>query len=306
MDFQKIRAGMTGSEFIDVFNENVDLDKSQLEALAASIILRVIANNVKEIKSEGDTLYFTVDGDNWISTNTNVWGDIEGDISKQPDLMELFNSKANASDLNNTNSLLGTTRESLSNLTQTVNTNKSNIDRNSKYIGTLQQLLGSAISSQDIKGFRLSISDGVLQYTTDNVVWKNVISTEYIDWTDIGKLEEGGTSDPRSNPDLDAIFTGIENIIRNHINDEDNPHHVNLDNLGLPENLSELVDIEIPITEYVGDVITLLEELLRASIDAKLSKQEDEIESIEYLTAEEYYSKRDNNELSSTTIYIVN
>ena len=306
MDFQKIRAGMTGSEFIDVFNENVDLDKSQLEALAASIILRVIANNVKEIKSEGDTLYFTVDGENWISTNTNVWGDIEGDISKQPDLMELFNSKANASDLNNTNSLLGTTRESLSNLKQTVDTNKSNIDRNSKYIGTLQQLLGSAISSQDIKGFRLSVSDGVLQYTTDNVVWKNVISTEYIDWTDIGKLEEGGTSDPRSNPDLDAIFTGIENIIRNHINDEDNPHHVNLDNLGLPENLSELVDIEIPITEYVGNVITLLEELLRASIDAKLSKQEDEIESIEYLTAEEYYSKRNNNELSSTTIYIVN
>lgn len=303
MDFQKIRAGISGSQFIDIFNENIDLNKSQLETLAASVLLRVIANNIQEIKAIDGTLYFTLDGEEWISTNTNVWGDITGDISHQPDLMELFNSKANSSDLTNTSNLLNTTRESLSNLKQTVETNTSNITRNSQYIGTLQQLLGNAISSQDIKGFRLSLSNGVLQYTTDGVTWVNVISTEEIDWTDIGA--HGGTSNPRDNVDLNAIFTGIETAISNHLNDKENPHEVTLEQLGI-DGLVSLIDIEVPITEYITNIVTLLTETVEVAIANKLNKHEGSLEDIVYLTSDEYYERRNNDELDENTIYIVN
>ena len=74
MNYTKLVDGMSGADFATAFNGNLDKTSNKFNSLDSDIALRVIANNVKQIKVDNSDLYFTLDGTNWVKSNKNDWG----------------------------------------------------------------------------------------------------------------------------------------------------------------------------------------------------------------------------------------
>ena len=56
-DYIEIVAGMTGAQLIEALNGNNVYSKQLINALAEQVLLRVLGNNIKQIKSENNNLF---------------------------------------------------------------------------------------------------------------------------------------------------------------------------------------------------------------------------------------------------------
>lgn len=298
MDFQKIVEGMTGQQFMESINGNFELTKEQINTLAANILLRLISNNVKQIKVENNKMYYTLDDTTWKPVDVNTWGSITGDITNQTDLQTILNSKAPSSSLDKINSDVNTLSNKLSGLTTSVSTNSSNIQQNTKSIGELQSSNATKVSSPTIVAFRIS-SSGFLQYTIDNVAWINVQSIAEINWGAIGG-EISNQIDLKEQFDSKVKQSDFDS----HVSNKENPHEVTKSQVGLSE-VDNTSDENKPISIAQKEKFNSIDALISELKSDKLSKS-DEISDITYITLEDYNAAKEAGTLNDTTIYIVN
>ena len=107
LNWVQIIAGMTGAQLIDALNTNSSTADSAINELAAAILLRVLGNNIKQLKVQDGKLMYTLDNTNWVEADNNVWGSITGTLTDQTDLANALNEKANQSALQQTNDNVG-------------------------------------------------------------------------------------------------------------------------------------------------------------------------------------------------------
>lgn len=297
MDFQSIIAGMTGQQFMDAVNGNFNLTKEQMNKLAQNILLRVIANNVKQIKVEDGKFYYTLDDTTWKTVDNNVWGSITGDLKDQKDLQTILSDKASTKSVADVSKSVTDLSNEISGVKTTVGTNTNNISQNTKAIGDLQKSNATKVSSPTIVAFRIS-SSGFLQYSLDNVAWNNVQSIADINWGSIG----GEISNQQ---DLKTILDSKvkQSDLDSHKNNKENPHSVTKEQIGLSE-VDNTSDEDKPISTAQKEEFDKIKESIQKITESKLNVTED-ITSIEYITLSDYNTKKDAGQLSDTTIYIV-
>lgn len=296
-EFERVVAGMTGAQLIQVLNGNSDKTKIGFENVAAALLLRALTNNIKELRVADGKLQFTLNGTDWYQADNNIWGSISGTITDQTDLINLLNEKAKASDLVNTNNTVESLNTRLTNLGTTVTTNTNNITANTRSIGELQTKQANQVSSTTIKGLRIA-SNGLMQYTTDNVSWSNLQSLADINWGAIG----GEISNQQ---DLQQILSSKINQsqLNTHTNNTNNPHQVTKAQVGL-SNVDNTSDADKPIStaqQTAFDALTQSVDLLN---DIKMNTSED-ITAIEYISLERWNAAKEEGTLDNTTLYIV-
>jgi hypothetical protein len=297
MAFQKISPGITGQNLIDSFNGNVDYNEEQLNNLAAAILLRLLSNNVKQIKVENSKMYYTLDDSTWYTVDNNVWGSITGTITDQADLKTALSGKASTDDIAAVNTSIKTLNTTVSGLSTTVGSQGTTITQNTKSIGDLQTNIADKVSSPTIKKFRISAS-GFLEYTVDNVTWKVVQSLSDVTW--------GSISGEISNQvDLNTILASKVNTstLNDHTNNKSNPHEVTKAQVGLSE-VDNTSDANKPISTAVAAALEIINTSISHLTSGKLDKSTD-IQEIKYVTLEQYNTLKDNNQLVDTTIYVV-
>lgn len=297
MNYTDIAIGMTGAQFVEVINGNNAITKEQIESLAADVLLRVIANNVKQIKAVDGKLQFTLDNENWIPVDNNVWGSITGDLSNQADLVSALNAKANQTSLDTTNANVTNLGGRLDNTNTNVTANTAAIANNATAIGALQTKQAKQVSSDDVVYLRIGAS-GYMQYSADGVTWETIQSLAEINWGAIG-------GDPSNQEDLMELFNSKLNVSRftEHTSDVNNPHNVTKEQIGLG-NVNNTSDTDKPIStaqQLVFDELALAIEELGAG---KLDKTE-EVEGIEYMTLTDWNAAKEAGDLSDKVIYIV-
>ena len=297
MDFQKIIAGMTGQQFMDVINGNFDSSKSQLNTIAANVLLRVIANNVKQLKVEKGQLFYTLDDTNWVQVNNNTWGSITGKIADQADLVEELNKRAPITSLEAIQKDVTSVKSDIDGVKTSVKNNTSSIDQNTKAVGALQKEIADKVSSPDIISFRIA-SSGFLQYSTDGVSWNNVQSVAEINWGSIG-------GEISNQIDLQEILRSKvkQSDFDNHLNNKENPHSVTKKQVGL-EFADNTSDKDKPISDLQKAEFDSLKETLRELSNNKLDKSDD-ITAIEYISLTDYNTRKEEGSLLDTVIYIV-
>lgn len=297
MEYTDIAIGMTGQQFMEVINGNNTLTKQQFETLAANILLRVLANNVKQIKAENGKLLFTLDNENWISTDNNVWGSITGDINSQTDLKEALESRALKTDLNTTNANVTNLSNKIDNTNTNVQANTSAIAQNATSIGQLQTKQAKQVSSDTIVLLRIG-SSGYMQYSLDGTTWLNVQSMAEINWGAIG-------GELANQVDLIERFNSKLNRsdFNEHATDKENPHEVSKEQIGLG-NVDNTSDANKPISVAQQAAFDAISGVLEVLSNNKLDKT-DEVQNIEYISLVDWNAAKEAGELSDTTIYIV-
>ena len=297
MNYQTIQAGITGAQFIDIFNGNLSLTEQQLESLAANLLLRVIANNVKQLKVEDGKLYYTLDDTNWVSVDNNVWGSIAGNILDQTDLVQLLEYYATVNQLDTVAGNVSTLANTVSGLGTTVSNLSSNVSQNTTAIGNLQGDISDKVSSDTIKRFRISAS-GFLEYSLDGVAWQVVQSLADINWGSIG-------GEIANQVDLKTILDSKVNTstLTSHTGDTNNPHEVTKAQVGLG-NVDNTSDEDKPISLAERAALDSITVILEGLSEDKMDVTED-VKSIEYITLADWNAKKQAGELSNTTIYIV-
>ena len=296
-EFAKLVAGMTGAQLIEAINGNSDLAKTTFEALAANILLRVIANNVKEIKSENGKLFFTLDGENWLTTDNNVWGSITGDISDQTDLINALGEKADNSSVNSLGDRVTSLGTSVSSLGESVSKNARDITANSTAIGSIQAKQSKQVSSDTILQLRIS-SGGYLQYSTNGVNWVNVQSIAEINWGAIG-------GEISNQVDLQTILNNKVNAsqLNSHTGNKENPHEVTKEQVGLSE-VDNTSDLNKPISTAAQEVIDGIQTSIGELNNNKISVTDD-VKAVEYITLSDWNELKEAGELDATTLYFV-
>lgn len=297
MEYTDIAIGMTGQQFMEVINGNNALTKQQFETLAANILLRVLANNVKQIKAENGKLLFTLDNENWISTDNNVWGSITGDLNSQTDLKEALESRALKTDLNTTNANVTNLSNKIDNTNTNVQANTSAIAQNATSIGQLQTKQAKQVSSDTIVLLRIG-SSGYMQYSLDGTTWLNVQSMAEINWGAIG-------GELANQVDLIERFNSKLNRsdFNEHANDKENPHEVSKEQIGLG-NVDNTSDANKPISVAQQAEFDAISGVLELLSNNKLDKT-DEVQNIKYISLVDWNAAKEAGELSDTTIYIV-
>lgn len=296
-EFEKVVAGMTGAQLIQVLNGNSDKTKIGFENVAAALLLRALTNNIKEFRVESGKLQFTLNGTDWYQADNNVWGSISGTISNQADLMSLLNAKASATDLTNTNNQVAALGTRVDNLGTTVSTNATGIETNRRAIGEIQSKQASQVSSNTIIGLRIA-SNGLMQYTTDNVTWVNIQSLADINWGAIG----GEISNQQ---DLQQILNSKINLsqLTAHTNNTNNPHSVTKAQVGLGD-VDNTSDADKPISDAQKIAFDALTQSVKLLDDTKMNTSED-ITAIEYISLERWNAAKEEGTLDNKTLYIV-
>lgn len=262
MHYSYLYIGMSGQKLVDKMNENWQATDAQFLAHNNALNLRIVSNDIRQLKLEDGTIKYTTDGEHWTSL-ISEWGSITGSITDQTDLMTLLQGKASQSDLDtlsSTVSLQGNTITLLSGNVGTLSTQVNNIvSQISGAGGILVRLDGidttlrNKISSANVLNIRES--SGTLQYTTDGTTWIPVSSAGIVSWGDI-------IGDIQNQPDLINLINGISGVAQNaydkasnletnlpttiqgytdpisqnlnsHIGDTNNPHNVTKEQLGI-------------------------------------------------------------------------
>lgn len=296
-EFERIVAGMTGAQLIQVLNGNSDKIKIGFENVAAELLLRALTNNIKQFRVVDGKLQFTINDTDWYQADNNVWGSIIGTITDQTDLMSLLNEKAAQTSLDNTNNSVESLRTNLSNLSSIVSTNTSNIESNTRSIGTIQTKQASQVSSTTVRGLRIA-SNGLMQYTTDNVTWVNIQSLADINWGAIG----GELSNQQ---DLQAALASKINLsqLTSHTNNVNNPHAVTKAQVGLGD-VDNTSDADKPISDAQQLAFDALLQSIDTLNDNKMNTSED-ITAIEYISLVDWNEAKEAGTLDENTLYIV-
>lgn len=296
-EFQQIIAGMTGAQLIEALNGNSNITKLQFEAILTALASLVLGNNVKQIKVDNGKFLYTTDGTNWSSVDNNVWGSITGDITEQEDLQNALSGLATSEQLNTVSNAVGALSNSVEGLGTTVSSNTTAIEGNTSAIGKLQQKQAKQVSSDTIVLLRIS-SSGFMQYSLDGTSWINVQSEADINWGAIG-------GEIANQVDLKRILDSKVNnsTLNTHTTNKDNPHEVTKSQVGLG-NVDNTSDADKPISTAQQEAFDALSESINNLNDNKMSVSED-VDALEYITLEDWNTKKEAGELSDTTIYIV-
>lgn len=284
MHYTYLYIGMSGEKFVDKMNINLEATDAQFKAHNDALNIRIISNEIKEIKVENGNTYYTLDGDDvpeeekvW-HTLQGEWGKIGGILSNQTDLQEALNAKANQSDFivlqKNVADNYAEFQELQDDVTELddVLTSVYNQVNGSNGIlirlGNVETVLAKKISSDQVLEIRTT--DGLsLEFTTDGTTWKPVSTAGVVEWGDIiGDI--GNQADLLLKFDqVQDIINLVEGALNNHKDDTNNPHQVTAAQVGLG-NVDNTADIDKPLStaqkQYIDNELNDLESTLRDDI----------------------------------------
>lgn len=302
MNFNYLYIGMSGRRMVDQMNSNWRATDAEFLAHNNALNLRIISNQIKEIKVENDIAYYTTDGTTWKSLLT-TWGKITGDLTQQEDLNTALNDRVKTSTFNtlagqvstNTSNII-TLQGNVSGLTDNVVSILNTL--NSAGTGVLARLdridteLARRIISTTVKQIRTA-QDGVsLEFTTNGTDWHPVSNVGVVEW---------GTNnivgDITNQADLMNYLnriSPIETTLSTHVENLNNPHQVTKAQVGLgnADNTSDAnKPLSTPQKTYVDNEIDQLRQQIVGST---------KFQSLTH-TAYEAIQDKDN-----TTLYFIN
>lgn len=320
MHYTYLYIGMSGEKFVDKMNTNFEATDAQFKAHNNALDIRIISNQIKEIKVENGNTYYTLDGEDipeeekeW-HTLQGEWGKIGGTLANQTDLQNALNEKAKQSDFivlqKNVADNYGEfqeLQEDFDELSDTVSSMYLQINNSSNGILTRlnrdETLLGKKISSDQVLEIRTT--DGLsLEFTTDGTIWKPVSTAGVVEWGDI-------IGDIGNQADLllkfDEVNDGIDLISRalqNHIDDTSNPHQVTAEQVGLG-NVDNTADIDKPLSTAQKQYIDNQVSGLRTDLENEIQDVENKIDNlkIENITQAAYEALA---EKDTNTFYFIN
>jgi len=320
MHYTYLYIGMSGEKFVDKMNINLEATDAQFLAHHNALNVRIISNQIKEIKVENGNTYYTLDGtdvpeeDRVWHTLQGEWGKIGGTLSDQTDLQEALNAKANQSDfivlqknVADNYAELQELQEDFDELSDTVSSMYLQINNPSNGIlarlNIAENLLGKKISSDQVLEIRTT--DGLsLEFTTDGHTWKPVSTAGVVEWGDI-------IGDIGNQADLllrfDEVNDGIDLVSRalqSHENDTSNPHQVTAAQVGLG-NVDNTADTDKPLStaqkQYVDTQVGGLKTDLETEIQAVEATVSDL--KIKNMTQAQYEALA---EKDTNTLYFIN
>lgn len=294
MNYNYLYIGMSGQRMVDKMNSNWTATDAQFKAHQNQLDIRIISNQIKEIKEEDGKLSYTTDGETWHSLQAE-WGKIIGNILEQEDLAEALADKVPMSDFDNLSTQVGTNYNSIISLQGDLNSLQSTVtglvnivsgsDGLVARMSTAENLLAKKITSDTVLEIR-TINGTALEFTTDGTNWYPVASAGVVEWGDItGDIAnqadiqllfrnindriDGVISDLG---DLDTYAQGVQSNLDNHTNNRNNPHNVTKAQIGL-ENVDNTADLDKPVStaaQQVIDAETVARQAADNTLDTKI------------------------------------
>ena len=274
MHYTYLYIGMSGEKFIDKMNANLHATDAQFLAHHNALNIRIISNQIKEIKVENGNTYYTLDDTDvpeeereW-HTLQGEWGKIGGNLENQTDLQQALNAKANQTDFIVLQKAVQDNYAEFQDLVSDVSDIANDlalidnqINNNSTGIlvrlSTAEVLLAKKISSDQVLEIRTT--DGFsLEFTTDGYTWKPVSTAGVVEWGDIiGDI--GNQADLLLRfTDINDTIDALERALSDHEDDINNPHQVTAAQVGLG-NVDNTSDADKPLStaqkQYVDDEI---------------------------------------------------
>ena len=263
MHYTYLYIGMSGEKFVDKMNANLEATDAEFKAHNNALNIRIISNQIKEIKVENGNTFYTLDGpevpeeDREWHTLQGEWGKIGGTLSDQIDLQNALNAKANQDDfivlekaVQDNYAEFQDLADDVSGIADDLAAIDNQINNNSTGIlvrlSTAEALLAKKISSDQVLEIRTT--DGLsLEFTTDGTTWKPVSTAGVVEWGDI-------IGDIGNQADLLLRFSNIEDTIdaldrdlSSHESDNTNPHQVTAAQVGLG-NVDNTSDANKPLS----------------------------------------------------------
>ena len=290
MNYNYLYIGMSGQRMVDKMNSNWTATDAQFKAHQNQLDIRIISNQIKEIKEEDGLLSYTTDGETWHSLQAE-WGKILGNITDQTDLAEALANKVNIDDFNNLSTQVGsnynaiiTLQGDLSSLQSIVTGLLNTVSGPNGLVArmsTAETLLAKKITSEQVLEIR-TINGTALEFTTDGTNWYPVASAGVVEWGDIvgdivnqadlqlalRNLDNRITGVISNLTDEHTYAQGIQSNLTNHIADTNNPHNVTKAQVGLG-NVDNTSDINKPISTATQAALDA-EELARQNADSTL------------------------------------
>lgn len=286
LSFRVIAAGDQGREMIEKLKYNFDLIASYADKSTAEMIKRIVSEQIRGIKLENGTLYYTKDLDVenpvWVDMSPK-WGTIIGDITKQEDLKKLLESKVS----NASFTLLDDRVKSLEGSNEVILIDIGDLKKKDAEVDeTLESIferlsvaetsLLKKITSKTIVEMRQVSKDSPVQYTTDGINWINITGSQFATaWGNIGgdienqldlknkfttinesisSMSEDITLALNTLESLGTTITGINSELLLHIENTSNPHKVTKSQVGLG-NVNNTSDEDKPVStaqkEYI-------------------------------------------------------
>lgn len=286
LSFKVIAAGDQGREMIEKLKYNFDLIASYADKSTAEMIKRIVSEQIRGIKLENGTLYYTKDLDVenpvWVDMSPK-WGTIIGDITKQEDLKKLLESKVS----NASFTLLDDRVKSLEGSNEVILIDIGDLKKKDAEVDeTLESIferlsvaetsLLKKITSKTIVEMRQVSKDSPVQYTTDGINWINITGSQFATaWGNIGgdienqldlknkfttinesisDMSEDITLALNTLESLGTTITGINSELLLHIENTSNPHKVTKSQVGLG-NVNNTSDEDKPVStaqkEYI-------------------------------------------------------
>lgn len=286
LSFKVIAAGDQGREMIEKLKYNFDLIASYADKSTAEMIKRIVSEQIRGIKLENGTLYYTKDLDVenpvWVDMSPK-WGTIIGDITKQEDLKKLLESKVS----NASFTLLDDRVKSLEGSNEVILIDIGDLKKKDAEVDeTLESIferlsvaetsLLKKITSKTIVEMRQVSKDSPVQYTTDGINWINITGSQFATaWGNIGgdienqldlknkfttinesisNMSEDITLALNTLESLGTTITGINSELLLHIENTSNPHKVTKSQVGLG-NVNNTSDEDKPVStaqkEYI-------------------------------------------------------
>lgn len=293
MHFNYLYIGMSGQRMVDQMNSNWHATDAQFLAHNEALALRIVSNQIKEIKEENGVVSYTLDGENWTPLQAS-WGKIVGDITQQEDLQNVLAEKVDLSVFNELAAQVGSNanailllQSDLSDLESAVNTIANQINGTDGILLRLsqaEQLLAKKITSENVVEIR-TVNGTALEFTTDGVTWHPVASAGLVEWGDI-------VGDIANQADLQLLFrnmsTKVDNAVAQlteaeqqmnaHIQDRENPHNVTKEQLGL-DKVNNTSDDEKPLSSVQQSAVNRMIEDSRTNIEAKVDSEIDSLKT---------------------------
>ena len=257
MHYNFLYIGMSGQRMVDQMNSNWKATDAQFAAHNSELEIRIMSNQIKEIKVENDTPYYTLDGKTWTSLQGS-WGKISGDIANQTDLQNVLSDKVSQSDFILLKTSVKTNTDDIFTLSNNLTTLANTVGNlNTEVFGThglsnrmtdAEESLRNKISSETVQQIR-TVNNTALEFTMDGgTTWHPVSSAGQVEWGDIiGDINNQADLKNRLDT-INGAFQSLLSTVVNHISiTNGNPHGVTKDYVGL-HNVDNTADVNKPLS----------------------------------------------------------
>lgn len=285
MHFNYLYIGMSGQRMVDQMNSNFHAIDAQFLSNNDNFNIRIISNQIKEIKVEDGIVYYTVDNTTWVPLQAE-WGKIAGTLANQTDLMTILNDKIGTDRFNalsasvgvNTNNIL-LLQNDVTSITNSVTSISNQINGNDGILIRLsnaETLLAKKITSNQVLEIR-TINGTSLEFTTDGTNWHPVSSAGQVEWGDV-------IGDIANQADLQLLFKNandaialVQTNLTTHTSNVSNPHNVTKAQIGLG-NVDNTADVDKPLStsqkEYIDSSVGAIkfQSLTKAQYEALTTK----------------------------------